>query len=202
MKLYLFILMLFFSSVSLGQYSLNAELGIGGITPGYNDFIVNTCSAASFTAGITVLTPVTRNTELGAALYFQRYNYQNQSAGGLFTDPGPMTYEDCSYIFLAPAVEFWRRHDISLGLQPSIGLLLSGNENTEGNNTSDNIDKLVFQFNFVFRERTYISDARELTVSENVGYNFGGITRTAVDPGTPLYPIFLSLRVGALHRHN
>lgn len=206
MRLHLIIPLLFFYSVSFGQYSLNAEIGIGGTTPGYNNVPFlggqDICSAASLTLGITALKPVTRNTEIGFAMYFQRYVFSDYESFLLFgTD---MTInEGCSYLFLAPAFEFWRHHTISLGLQPSIGFLLNGNESTTDDpNSSRNINKSLFQLKVIYRERIYLSDNWKITVSENIGYTFGGFTRTLGSSQMELAPMFFSLQLGILHLHN
>lgn len=204
MTLRLVILLLFFSTISFAQYSINAEIGIGGTTPGYNNVPIfggqDICSAAGLTMGITALKPVTRNTELGLAVYFQHYAFSDYESLLFSTD---MTInEDCSYLFLAPAIEFWRHHTVSLGLQPSIGLLLNGSETTDGGNSSDNINKYLFQLKFIYRERIYLSDNWSITVSENVGYTFGRFTHTLGASQTVLAPMFLSLQCGVLHKHS
>lgn len=203
--LYTFLFCTFFFSAK-AQYSINAEIGIGGTTPGYNNVPLlggqDICSAASLTLGITALKPVTRNTEIGFAVYFQRYAFSDYESFLLFgTD---MTInEDCSYLFLAPAFEFWRHHAISLGLQPSIGFLLNGNESTTDNpDNGRNINKYLFQLKVIYRERIYLNDNWKITVSENVGYTFGGFTRTIGASETELAPMFLSLQLGILHLHN
>jgi len=209
MRLRLIILLLLSSATSFAQYSLNAQLGIGWSAPGYKDYGFLSgpalSSATTGTIGIIALKRITRNTDIGATIYFQRYVFSDEESEFLSPAPVMTINYNSSYLFVAPAFEFWGRKVMSFGLQPSAGILLHGRESTvidsAVTNTSANIARLVFQLNAIFREHIRVANGWQITVSENFGYMFGRLTSSEGYSSTPLCPVFISLQIGVLHSY-
>ncbi|MGN6569655.1 MAG: hypothetical protein ACTHJ0_16970 [Flavipsychrobacter sp.] len=216
MRLHLIILLLLPSATSFAQYSLSAQLGIGWSVPGDKGFGITgptlssvttgTISTAAIgTIGIMALKRITPSTDIGAAIYYQHYVFSYQENEIVTASPNMTINYNSSYLFVAPAIEFWGRNIVSFGLQPSAGILLHGRESTVTDSavtsTSTNVARLVFQLNTVLREHIRVGKGWQITISENFGYMFGRLTSSEGYSNTPLCPVFISLQIGVL-RHN